>query len=47
MLPPEGYQNVIRQWKAVVDELNESTDGRLMVSSPYIVVLARRSATVG
>jgi len=42
MLPPEGYQNVIRQWKALVDELNESTDGRLMVSSPYIVVLARK-----
>lgn len=47
MLPPEGYQKVIGQWKALVDELNESTDGRLMVSSPYIVVLARKSATVG
>jgi hypothetical protein len=44
MLPPEGYQNVIGQWKALVEELNESTDGRLMVSSPYIVVLARKSA---
>jgi ubiquinone/menaquinone biosynthesis C-methylase UbiE len=44
MLPAEGYQKVVAAWMALVEELNESTDGGVKVSSPYIFVLARKSA---
>ena len=42
MLPPEEYSRVITAKRALVEELNESTGGRVKVSSPYILVLARR-----
>jgi SAM-dependent methyltransferase len=42
MLPPETYANIIKAWVGLVDELNESTDGGVKVSSPYILVLARK-----
>ncbi|HXC80108.1 MAG TPA: class I SAM-dependent methyltransferase [Candidatus Acidoferrum sp.] len=41
MLPPDGYQKVVRAWVALVNQLNETTDGSVEVSSPYILVLAR------
>jgi SAM-dependent methyltransferase len=44
MLPPEAYQSVVTSWTALVDELNESTNGGVTVSSPYILVLARKEA---
>jgi ubiquinone/menaquinone biosynthesis C-methylase UbiE len=42
MLPPDGYQKVVRAWVALVNELNEANDGRVKVCSPFILVLARR-----
>lgn len=42
MLPPEAYQKVTTAWMALVENLNESTDGGVRVSSPYIQVLARK-----
>jgi hypothetical protein len=42
MLPPEAYQRVTAAIRALVEELNESTGGPAKVSSPYILVLARR-----
>lgn len=42
MMPPETYQKVLDAKKQLIEELNESTDGRVKLSSPYIVVLARR-----
>jgi ubiquinone/menaquinone biosynthesis C-methylase UbiE len=42
MLPPEAYQKVTTAWMALVEDLNESTDGGVRVSSPYILVLARK-----
>jgi hypothetical protein len=41
MLPPEAYLKVTTAWMALVDDLNESTDGVVRVSSPYIQVIAR------
>jgi ubiquinone/menaquinone biosynthesis C-methylase UbiE len=43
MLPPEAYQKVTAAWVALVDELSESTDGGVKVSSPYILVLAKKT----
>jgi ubiquinone/menaquinone biosynthesis C-methylase UbiE len=40
MLPPENYQQVLTQIGHMVEELNESRDGRVKLSSPYILVLA-------
>jgi ubiquinone/menaquinone biosynthesis C-methylase UbiE len=42
MLPPESYQKVIEANRALVEELNESTTGHSTVSSPYLLVLARK-----
>jgi SAM-dependent methyltransferase len=47
MLPPEAYEKVTAAWVALANELNESTDGRVRVSSPYILVLARKFAAAG
>jgi SAM-dependent methyltransferase len=45
MLPPEAYQKVTTAWTAIVEDLNESTDGGVRVSSPYIQVMARKLDT--
>jgi len=42
MMPPETYQKVLDAKRLLIEELNESTDGRVKLSSPYILVLARR-----
>jgi ubiquinone/menaquinone biosynthesis C-methylase UbiE len=42
MLPPESYQKMIEANREVLEELNESTSGQLKVSSPYLMVLARK-----
>jgi ubiquinone/menaquinone biosynthesis C-methylase UbiE len=42
MLPPESYQKVIEANRALVEELNESTTAQIKVSSPYLLVLARK-----
>ena len=42
MQPPESYQKVIEANRALVEELNESITGQLKVSSPYLLVLARK-----
>jgi SAM-dependent methyltransferase len=42
MLPPERYQQVLTQIADLVEELNESRDGHVKLSSPYILVLARK-----
>jgi ubiquinone/menaquinone biosynthesis C-methylase UbiE len=41
-LPPEAYQRVITAEGALIEELNESTSGPVKVSSPYILILARK-----
>jgi SAM-dependent methyltransferase len=45
MLPPDEYQKVVTAWIALVNELNESIDGGVRLSSPYILVLARKHNT--
>jgi len=42
MLPPDAYQKVTNAWIALVNELNESTEGDVKVSSQYILALARK-----
>jgi ubiquinone/menaquinone biosynthesis C-methylase UbiE len=42
MLPPEAYQKVITAWLSLVEDMNESTDGGVQVSSPYILILAKK-----
>jgi ubiquinone/menaquinone biosynthesis C-methylase UbiE len=42
MLPPETYQQVVAAKKLLVEEMNESRDGRVKLSSAYILVLARK-----
>ena len=42
MMPPETYQKVLDAKRLLIEELNESNDGRVKLSSPYILVLARR-----
>jgi len=42
MLPPDAYQKVTNAWIALVNELNESTEGDVKVSSPYILALATK-----
>jgi ubiquinone/menaquinone biosynthesis C-methylase UbiE len=42
MMPPETYQKVLDAKRLLIEELNESTDGTVKLSSPYILVLARR-----
>jgi SAM-dependent methyltransferase len=43
MLPPEVYQQALSRIAHLVEELNESRNGRVKVSSPYILVLAHKS----
>jgi ubiquinone/menaquinone biosynthesis C-methylase UbiE len=40
MLPPETYKEFLVQKARLVEDLNESTDGRVRLSSPYILVVA-------
>jgi SAM-dependent methyltransferase len=47
MLPADAYQNVVAAWMALVEELNESTDGGVKVFSPYVLVLARKLPAAG
>jgi ubiquinone/menaquinone biosynthesis C-methylase UbiE len=42
MLPPEAYQQALIRISDLVEELNESHEGRVKVSSPYILVLAHK-----
>jgi hypothetical protein len=42
MLPPHDYQKVRTAATSLFAELNESTDGRVKLSSPYLLVLARK-----
>ncbi len=42
MMPPETYQKVLDAKRLLIEELNESTDGKVKLSSPYILILARR-----
>ncbi len=42
MMPTETYQKVLDAKRLLIEELNASTDGRVKLSSPYILVLARR-----
>ena len=42
MMPPETYQKVLDAKRLLIEELNESTDGSVKLSSSYILVLARR-----
>ncbi len=44
MLSPETYQEALSQKSELIEELNESRDGRLKVSSPYILVVARKNS---
>ena len=41
MIPLDVYQKVIAAESALIEEVNESVSGRVKVSSPYILVLAR------
>jgi SAM-dependent methyltransferase len=42
LLPLEAYERVVTAETALVEELNESAGEGVMVSSPYILVLARK-----
>jgi len=42
MMPPEVYQRVLDAKRLLINELNESKDGRLKLTSPYILALARK-----
>ena len=42
MLPPEAYGRLVASERALVEELNESNGGAVKVSSPYILVMARK-----
>jgi SAM-dependent methyltransferase len=42
MLPPASYLQVIEANRTLVEQLNESTTGQVKVSSPYLLVLARK-----
>jgi hypothetical protein len=42
MLPPDAYQRLIAAWRELVDELNEATNSRVRVRSPYLLVLATK-----
>jgi ubiquinone/menaquinone biosynthesis C-methylase UbiE len=42
MLAPERYMDVALAWVALANDLNESADGAAKVSSPYILVIARK-----
>ena len=42
VLPPVAYEAAVAAQRALVDELNESTGENVKVSSPYILVLARK-----
>jgi ubiquinone/menaquinone biosynthesis C-methylase UbiE len=42
MLPPEVYQQLVAAEWTLVEEMNESTVGGVKVSSPYILVLAKK-----
>ena len=42
MLPPHDYQKVRTAATSLFAEQNESTDGRLKLSSPYLLVRARK-----
>src|SRR6266566_10021239 len=42
MMPPEAYQKVLDAKRLLIQELNESKDGRVTLTSPYILVLARK-----
>ena len=42
MAPPERYQELLTKTAQLVEDLNESPDGRVKLGSPYILVLARR-----
>jgi ubiquinone/menaquinone biosynthesis C-methylase UbiE len=40
--PPESYKKVVEANRLLVEELNESTTGHIKVSSPYLLILARK-----
>lgn len=42
MMPPETYQKVLDGKRLLIEELNESTDERVRLTSPYILILARK-----
>jgi ubiquinone/menaquinone biosynthesis C-methylase UbiE len=42
LMTPEKYRSVIAANRALVEELNESTGEHVKLSSPYILVLARK-----
>ncbi len=42
MLPRPKYQEVLAAKARLIEDLNESRDGRIKLSSPYILVLARK-----
>ena len=44
-MPPQTYRTALSQRARLLEVLNESRDGRLNVSSPYVLVLARKLPT--
>lgn len=42
MFPPEAYQRLVAEMARLAAELNQSRDGRLVLDSTYLLVLARR-----
>jgi ubiquinone/menaquinone biosynthesis C-methylase UbiE len=47
MLPPDAYQKVVTAFVALVEQLSESSDGSVVVNSPYILVVARKLDVAG
>src|SRR6266851_1247374 len=42
MMPPEAYHKVLDAKRLLIEELNESNDGKVKLASPYILVVARK-----
>jgi len=42
MMPPETYHKMLDAKRLLIEELNESNDGKVKLASPYILVVARK-----
>jgi len=47
MIPPETYRALTKEATHLLTDLNHADDGRLMLKSPYLQVIARKKALVG
>jgi ubiquinone/menaquinone biosynthesis C-methylase UbiE len=43
MLPPDAYESAGRELEALVNELSEGTQGRIVIRNEYLLVVARKA----